>query len=238
MSSRNRCVIRAVLAIGVLATSVGVGVAGPLDFFHFLCGRGVDLKQHDCNECGDASDTECVVRRPVVDCVKGKKEVLDCNVRCEYVSIPETRYHWRLRCITKEIPCPYCQPVCTTDECQHCVGQEVWRRYGAGCGESGCDEQCARCAELHCRQIEPRLENLPTARCDHEPGETTIRVRYWSCVKEPYTVYRQVARPVCVAQPHYETVKVPVTTYVCERCEGAGCSHCNGRSGSGAPCDE
>ena len=53
-----------------------------------------------------------------------------------------------------------------------------------------------------------------------------MKVHYWSYVKVPYTVYRQVAQEVCVKQPRCEKVDVAVTRYVCEYCGGKGCKHC------------
>ena len=77
--------------------------------------------------------------------------------------------------------------------------------------------------------------------CQTEPGKTTIKVHYLSCVKEPYTVYRQVEKEVGVKQPCYERVDVPITRHVCEHCGGLGCEFgqqcpdCAGSSSGGVP---
>lgn len=214
------CHLRPMFAAAVaicLATPAWLSAGEPFNLINMLTGKSVDLKSHECDKCGRVHDAEehCIERYPVEDCVVGKKKVFDSKIRYEWVSIPETRYHWKKKCITKEIPCPYCKPVCKTEDGQRCVGKEVWEKY--------CDE----CGELHCKHIAPVLEKASTKRCDHEPGETTIKVKYWSCVKVPYVVYRQVKRPVCVKQPRYEKVEVAITRYVCEHCQGTGCTYCS-----------
>jgi len=178
---------------------------------------GADVHQHRCDKCGGIHDPDgpCIERYPVQDCVVGKKKVYDSKIMCEYVSIPETRYRWKKKLITKEIPCPYCKPVCKSKDCEHCFGEEKWQKEGTSCDE------------LHCKYIQPKYEKLPTKYCDHDKGETTIKVHYWSCVKEPYTIYRRVKKEVCVKERRYEKVKVPVTRYVCEHCDGGGCDQCD-----------
>lgn len=151
--------------------------------------------------------SECIKVVPVTECVEGKKKVYDCKVRYEYVTVPEVRYRWKKRWVTKEIPCEYCKPVCHSEEIENSFGQERWDRTQADC-----------CGEVHCRSIEPKHEKGTCKCCGSAPGETTIKVRYKTCVKEPYTVYRRVQRPVCVKQPHYEDVDVSITRYECEDC--------------------
>lgn len=198
----------------------GLAIPSPaaelFDLVNLLTGNGKDVATHDCDKCGyvHGAGEKCVGRYAVEDCVVGKKKVYDCKVRYEWVSIPETRYHLKKQLVTKKIPCPYCKPVCKTEAGQHCFGQEKWEKFGT------------KCEQLHCKHIEPQLEKESRKHCEHVKGETTITVKYWSCVEVPYTVYRQVKRPVCVKQPHYEKVNVPVTRYVCEHCQGDGCSHC------------
>ena len=51
-------------------------------------------------------------------------------------------------------------------------------------------------------------------------------MKVWTCVKVPYTVYRQVEKEVGVKQPCYEKVEVQVTRHVCENCGGLGCHFC------------
>ncbi len=177
---------------------------------------GTDVHPHECDECGRIHDpgAPCIERIAVEKCVIGKKELFKSKIRYEYASIPETRYRWKKRLITKEIPCPYCKPVCKTEDGEHCFGQEWW------------DKECTECGELHCKHIAARREKEQHKVCSHEPGETTIKVHYWSCIKEPYTIYRQVKQEVCVKQPYYEKVEVNVTKYVCEHGNGDGCSEC------------
>lgn len=192
-------------------------MAEPFNLLNLLTGKSVDLKSHECEKCGHAHDKgeHCIERYPVDDVVIGKKKVYDSKIKYEWVSIPETRYHWKKKMITKEIPCPYCKPICVTEEGERCVGQETW------------EKQCDKCSELHCKHIQPVQEKALRKHCEHTKGETTIKVKYWSCVKVPYTVYRQVKQPVCVKQPRYEKVEVPITRYVCKHCKGGGCSHCD-----------
>ena len=190
------------------------GWSFPFGLFGGRKGTPVDLHPHDCDHCGNAGGEMCIERVPVKECVKGKKKVYHTSIRYEYVSVPETRYRWKKKWITKEVPCDYCKPTCKDDKTDHCFGAERWDKHDLGCGK------------LHCKSIEPKIEKLPTKQCESKPGKTTVKVHYWSCVKEPYTVYRQVRKPVCVKQPRYIHVKVPITRYECKHCEGAGCDKC------------
>lgn len=184
----------------------------------------VDLKTYKCDECGQVhgADFKCIERVPIQECVVGKKKVFDSTIRYEYVSIPEVRYRWKTKWVTREIPCEYCKPVCKTEDGQNCYGTEKWA------------SEDAACSKLHCRIIQPQLEKAPCKYCECEPGETTVKVRYKTCVKEPYTVYRQVKRPICVKLPRYEKVEVPITRHecrdlkcqTCKSCAGAGCASC------------
>ncbi len=247
-------------ALAVVA-STKVAMAHPFGFISQFLPLGVDVHPHKCDKCGQVHDANgpCIERQAVTECVIGKKEVFKSKVRCEYVSVPETRYYWKKVRLTKEIPCPYCKPVCEEGDRLHCFGREYWDKSVTGCGKSGCSRSgksgccgeqseecegnsCASCTELHCKTIRPCQEKVPTKRCSHEEGETTITVHYRSCVKVPYTVYRQVKVPVCVKQPRYEKVKVTITKYVCTSCRGRGCSRCSSTAGScssatGSCCD-
>lgn len=206
----------AVIAVVFVAAPERLTATESFNLIGWLKGTGVDVHPHTCDECGGVHDGDgpCIERYPVEICVVGKKEVFDSKIKYEYVSIPETRYHWKKTHITKEIPCPYCKPVCKSEDCQKCVGEEKW------------EKECLECGELHCKHIEHKIEKVENKYCDHEPGETTIKVKYRSCVKVPYTVYRQVKKPVCVKQPRYEKVDVPITKHVCKHCSGGGCSEC------------
>lgn len=244
---RARTIFWAVLAVmagACVVPATPTFAGGPLHFMNWLTGKGVDLHQYDCDDC--PPDTVCIQRQPVKECVVGKKLLYKSKIRYEWVSIPETRYRWKKMHITKEIDCPYCKPVCKTEESQNCFGVEKWETAasagpcGEGCGESCCgDGGCgdgAGCGKLHCKNIVPQLEKTKCKYCGREPGETVVKAKVWSCVRVPYTVYRRVKRPVCVKQPCYEKVNVQVTRHVCTHCGGIGCgqceqpacSHCNG----------
>jgi hypothetical protein len=197
----------AVLAMLPVATNSRVAHAGDwgwLDFSHHCKGTPLDVhlpeSEHQCCHEG------CIERTPVQDCVHGEKEVFKTSIRYEYVSIPEVKYRWQMKCITKEIPCDACKTVCETKEVEHLYEAERW------------DKQQTGCSELHCKTCETKCEKLDTKICKTEPGKTTIKVHYWSCVKVPYTVYRQVRQEVCVKARCHEKVEVPVTRYVCENC--------------------
>ncbi len=226
----------------LVTTPEQVAAANPFHLFSLLRGKCGDVHSYECDECGriECADKECIIRRPIHECIVGKKKVFNCKIKCEYVSIPETRYRWKKRCITEEIPCPYCPPVCSTEEGRNCFGAEKWDKFpiAARAEDCSCDGAgvCAACQELHCRHIVPQIEKTEIkccqqgsceGCCQHAPGETTVKVKYWSCVKEPYTVYRRVKRPICVKQPCYELAEVPITRYVCEHCDGAGCHSCS-----------
>lgn len=234
-----------------------VAMAHPFSFISQFVPLGVDVHPHECDKCGQVHDADgpCIERQAVTECVIGKKEIFKSKIRCEYVSVPETRYYWKKVRLTKEIPCPYCKPVCKTEDRLHCFGREYWEKSLKTDGKShpnGADSCCdspqgampdlcagqgegsssASCVEVHCKTIRPTFEKVPSKRCSHEPGETTITVHYRSCVKVPYTVYRQVKVPVCVKQPRYKKVKVSITKYVCTSCRGLGCSRCSSSTGS------
>ena len=164
-----------------------------------------------CDQCGHEG---CIERTPVTECVPGKKRHDNVQIRYEYVAIPEVRYRWCVKCITKEIPCQGCKTTCEEKKVEVPYSVEAWTKE-----QHGCDE-------VHCKTCVPQTEMLPQKECHSEPGETTIKSHYWSCVKVPYTVYRQVRKEVCVKQPCYEHVKVPVTKYVCKHCGGLGCQQC------------
>ncbi len=202
------------LAAMITAAPYGASAGGPMHLFNFFTGKKIDLKEHSCNECGGShpADEYCITRHEVEECVVGKKKVYATKIKYEWVSVPETRYHWKNKLITEDVDCPYCMPVCKTEECERCVGRETWVKHEGECGD------------VHCRHIEPIMEKGETKHCEHEEGETTVRVKYWSCVKVPYTVYRQIKRPVCVKQPRYQKAKVKITRYVCSDCGNGGCN--------------
>jgi hypothetical protein len=184
-----------------------------LNVSHLWKGTPVDVHMAEsCEQCGHEG---CIERTPVEDCVVGKKKEFKTSVRYQYVSIPEVRYRWQMKCITKEIPCDTCKTVCEINDVDHPYQVEHWEKQPTACGE------------LHCKTCETKIEKLPAVTgCKEEPAKTTIKVHYWSCVKVPYTVYRQVRQEVCVKQPRDEKVEVPVTRYVCEHCGGLGCGFC------------
>ena len=184
---------------------------------NWLKGPSADIPPPQaCGQCGYSHKSEyCVERIPVETYVKGKKKVYDSKVRYEYVSIPEIRYRYVNRLVRKKIPCDYCKPVCETSEVEHCYQIEHWETKDHGCGK------------LHCKTCVNKTEKQLCKKCGNKPGKTTIKVHYWSCVKEPYTVYRQVKKPVCVKQPRYVSVDVPITKYVCKHCKGGGCGQCS-----------
>ena len=224
---RNPTLILAFIATAVVGFSgqTGVVTAGekarlrlPFRLSGLFSKSGVDVKSYKCDECGriHGPDVECIDRVPVQECVTGKKKVYDSKIRYEYVSIPEVRYRWKNKWVTKEIPCEYCKPVCKTKECEACYGAERW------------DKEKTCCSTRHCKSIEHKTEKQTCKYCGSEPGQTTVKVRYKTCVKEPYTVYRRVKRPVCVKQPRYEKVVVPITRHRCNSVKCQGCRFCNG----------
>ena len=200
------------LPIAFQSGDLCAGDWGWLNVSHLWKGTPVDV--HRAESEVQCAHEGCIERTPVQDCVVGKKEVFKTSVRYEYVSIPEVKYRWEMKCITKEIPCDGCKTVCETEEVEHPYSVERW------------DKQKTACGELHCKTCEPQSEKLVTKKCKEVPGKTAIKVRYWSCVKVPYTTYRQVKQEVCVKQPRHEKVEVPVTRYVCDHCGGLGCGFC------------
>ena len=206
-------VAMAVLSVAMPARTLVAGDWGWLDVTHLWKGTPVDV--HKAESCEQCAHEGCIERTLVEDCLVGKKKEFKTSVRYEYVSIPETRYRWKMKHITKEIPCETYKSVCEFGEIVHPYQIEQWEKIPMGC------------SELHCKTCETSFEMLPVVTgCKEEPAPTTIKVKYCSCVKEPYTVYRQVRREVCVKQPYYEKVDVPVTRYVCEHCGGLGCGLC------------
>ena len=180
--------------------------------------RGTPVDVHcpaDCDNCGHEV---CVDRKKVEECVVGEKKLYKTSVRKEYVAIPETRYKWEMKCVTREIPCDYCKPVCKTEEVDHQYQAEHWEKQELPCG-----------GERYCKTCETKTEKLPEVNsCHTEPGKTTVKVHIWTCVKVPYTVYRQVEQEVGVKQPYHEKAEVEVCRHVCENCGGLGCSSCKG----------
>ena len=174
--------------------------------------------------CDQCSGEFCIQRVPVTECVKGKKLVYDAKIRYEYVTIPETRYRFVTRCITKEVKCPACVPTCETTDVCRCYESEQWTTDHLGCGSG----------QLHCRKCEKKVEKYPCKKCGRKPGEAVVKVHVRECIKEPYVVYRQVKRPVCIKQPRHERTTVKVTRYVCKNCGGCdqGCGESCGQ------CDE
>lgn len=173
----------------------------------------IDPHSYECDDCGQTGGEcpKCIERIPKTKCVTGWKRVWKSSVRYEYVSIPEVRYRWKKKKITKEIPADGCDPVCKSHDCEHCYGQEKWTKEG----------DC--CSKLHCRSIEPKYEKTHPKCLECKPGKTTVKVHYWSCVKVPYTVYRRVRRPICLKEPRHEKVKVPITKYKCKRAKCESC---------------
>jgi hypothetical protein len=107
-------------------------------------------------------------------------------------------------------------PVCKTTEVDHQYQIEHWEKESLPCGD-----------ERYCKTCETKTEKLPVVSdCETKPGKTTIKVHYWTCVKVPYTVYRQVEKEVGVKQPYCEKVEVPICRHVCEHCGGLGCEFC------------
>lgn len=202
------------MMLAATASAAGPDLPGLLSGWlgHF----SVDV--HAPQACDQCEDEKCVVRQPIEKCVKGKKEVFDCLKKYEYVSIPETRYRWVKRWVTEERTCPYCMPVCESKDGTHCYETENWAVRKLSDKEG---------AEVHCKECQTRQETLPCKHCGRRKGETTVRVKYLSCVKEPYTVYRRVRQEVCVKRPSTEKVDVVVTAYRCHHCADGGCSHCS-----------
>lgn len=182
--------------------------------------RGTPLDVHPPAACENCGHEVCVNRNKVEDCVVGEKKCYRSLVRKEYVAIPETRYKWEMKCVTKEVPSECCQPVCKTEEVDHQYQVEHWDKQTLPCG-----------GDRYCKTCETKTEKLPVVKdCETKPGKTTIKVKYWECVKVPYTVYRQVEKEVGVKQPYYEKCEVHVTRHVCENCGGLGCGSCKSQA--------
>ena len=199
------------------ASELGGKLAG------LMHGTPVDVI-HPPGTCNQCKKEFCVQHVPVTECVPGKKLVYDVKKRYEYVTIPETRYRFVTRHVTKEIDCPYCMPYCESEDVAHCYESEKWSSHKHGCGD------------LHCKTCVVKTEKLPCQHCGRKPGETIIKARVKECVKEAYTVYRQVKREICVKKPRYEHVNVEVTRNVCNNCGagGGGCKH----GSDGGACDK
>jgi hypothetical protein len=204
---------------GLGARAEGSSWKFPFRMSSFFSKHGTDVRTYTCDECGQQHppDMECTQRVAISDCIVGRKRVYDCEVRCEYVSVPEVRYRLKTIWVTKEIPAPGCYPVCKITDGQNCYGEEHWDDYNKG-----------TVCETHCRSIEPKVEKVDCKQCQFEKGETTIKVRYKTCVKVPYTVYRRVKRQVCVKIPCDEEVDVQIIRHECHDPDCKGCSSCNG----------
>lgn len=218
---RKLSTLRVVVVVGALVFAFRPGMlpAGELGWGNLA---GLVVKSPvdvPCPQSGDQCRKEfCIERVPVTECVKGKKRVYDCKVRREWVTIPETRYRWVTRCITEEIPCCYCKPVCKTKEGVRGYESEEWSEHPF--------QTCCGCGGIYCKHCQNKREKVECKYCGREAGETTIKVHYKSCVKQPYVVYRQVCKEICVKKPRFEHVTVPITRYVCKHCGGDGCRHC------------
>lgn len=215
--------VMVVLLLATFSRTLVADDLGWLKLTNLLKGTPVD--EHCPQSCKNCGHEGCIERVPVDDCVRGDKKVYQGSVHHEYVAIPEVRYKWQMAWVTKEVPATYCKPVCKTENIDHGYQAEHWEKCQNGC------------AELHCKTCEEKHEQLPCNHCETEPGKTTVKLHYWSCVKVPYTVYRQVEKDVCVKQPRCEKTDVCVTRYVCKNCGwfvcghclGIGCKHCNGK---------
>jgi hypothetical protein len=176
--------------------------------------RGTPVDIHCPASCDTCGHEVCVDRQKVEDYVKGEKKLYKSTVRKQYVAIPEVRYRWEMKCVTREVPCECCMPVCKPEEVDHPYQAEHWERDELPCG-----------SERYCKTCETKTEKLPeVTTCETKPGKTTIKVHYWTCVQVPYTVYRQVEQEVGIKQPYYEKVDVPICRHVCEHCGVFGCS--------------
>lgn len=191
-------------------------LAGDLSFAGLaaLFGHGTAVDVPCPQSCDQCKGEGCIERVPVKECVSGKKLVYDIKKRYEYVTIPETRYRFVTRCVTKEVKCDYCMPFCEASDVPHCYESEHWEESETACGK------------LHCKTCQKKMENLPCQKCGRKPGETVVKVKVRECVKEAYTVYRQVAKEICVKQPRYEHATVLVTRYECRQCDNKACKGC------------
>ncbi len=212
-STPRLAIALAAMLLAAFSRSALAGDLGWLNVTNWFKGTKVDVHRPEASkQCGHEG---CIERVPCEECVTGEKKEWKTTIHHEYVAIPEVRYRWEMKWITKEIPCESgCIPVCKDRPVEHEYESEHWEKYQSGC------------CELHCKTCEPKTEKLDCKECESKPGKTTVKVHYWSCVKVPYTVYRQVEKEVCVKQPRYEKVEVPITRYVCEHCGGLGCKHC------------
>lgn len=169
---------------------------------------GVDVRSYEvCPQCGQTHDcdAECIQRIPVRECVPGKKKLFCGSVHYEYVVVAEVRYRWKMKCIEKEVPADFQEPICKTEDGECANNVQDW---------DSCDEcECKN----YCESTKSDPEGVEIKRVECQPGQTTIKVKYKSLVKEPYTVYRQIRRPIAVKQPYYECVDVPITRYVGQR---------------------
>ena len=169
---------------------------------------GVDVRSYEvCPDCGQTHDPdgECLQRIPVDDCVVGKKKGYRTLIRYEYVVVAEVRYRWKTKWITKEIPADCEEAMCITDEAVGPNNIQDW-------------QSCDSCeGKVYYSTTKPDPDTAEIKRIECKPGQTSIKVKYKSCVKEPYTVYRQVRRPIGVKQPCYEDVEVPIRRYVGQR---------------------
>ena len=169
---------------------------------------GVDVRSYEsCPDCGQVHDPddECIERIAVPDCVTGKKRMFKSSIRYEYVVVAEVRYRWKTKWIEKEVPADFEEPVCKTDERTCPSNAQDW----VSC--DGCE------GRVYCESTKPDPDAVDCKRIECQPGQTTIKVRYKSCVKEPYTVYRQIKRPIAIKQHCYANVDVPITRYVGKR---------------------
>ena len=177
-------------------------------FSHGPHKTGVDVRTYEvCPDCGQHHDcdAECIERCPCNDCVVGKKRLFNASIRCEYVVVAEVRYRWKTKWIEREIPADYQQPVCKTEDGDCINNVEDW--FSSDCCEG----------KVYCQTTKPDPDGVEIKRIECEPGQTTIKVKYKSLVKEPYTVYRQIKRPIAIKQPCDECVEVPITRYVGQR---------------------
>jgi hypothetical protein len=199
-----------------LAFPLKMLAGGPswLDALNPFRGTPVDVHHPDaCENCGHEGSVE---RAKIEECVVGEKKVYTTSIHKEYVSIPEVRYRYVMKCIVQEVPADYCKTVPKIENVDHQFQAEQWCKDVAPCGD-----------ELLTKRCVTQTEKLPVATgCDTKPGKTTVKVHVWTCVKEAYTVYRQVEKEVAVKQPHYEKCEVKITRHECTHCGGLGCEFC------------
>jgi len=163
---------------------------------------GVDVRSYEvCPECGLSHDPddECIERIAVPDCVTGKKRMFKSSIHYEYVVVAEVRYRWKTKWIEKEVPADFDEPACKTEEGISPSNAQDWTT----------SDRCE--GRVYCESTKPDPDAVDCKRIECQPGQTTIKIRYKSCVKEPYTVYRQIKRPIAIKQPCYAEVDVPIT---------------------------